>query len=661
MPEILQILLNFLAQFTGGRGGIDHVIVNYVIAGFFWAVLFVFAKLRYKESEEAREEYLIWGFGFALSRELFMIFLALLQALKVVEPEVLHVIFPPFEHTLHNLSLVVIAAAFLRYLLDDAAVARRYLFVGLVVTLICYLLTFYWWAEYISANPTSKFGQVWPDWVFHISRSVLAIVPAVILWQRTEGWLRNSIVTAFTFFFIDAVLKLPDMALGEVYENIFTPISRSFYLVAIPIFGYVYLREQWHERKRAEVALQSAYSQLEALVEQRTAELRSSTEMTHAILDNAHDSIITVDVKGKILTINPATELLFGYSSQELLGQDIELIIPDAALNIPERLFSRSNEKDKRGDNEERRGGGSSDYNSESDRRAVINGRRNGDGGNKVLGITSNESCFRKDGTTFPAEISVSTVKLGDKRIYSGIIRDLTERVKVDKMKGEFVSVVSHELRTPLTSIKGSLDLVLGGKAGAVSDKVKKLINIASSNTKRLSFLINDILDIDKLESGAIDMPLERASLLPLLKQSIEANAGYASNFNVTLKLTDPLQEDMFIEVSADRFMQVMANLISNAVKFSPKGETVELSITLENNTVRVAVKDYGCGIPEDFKVHIFEKFSQADASSTREHPGTGLGLSITKTIIEKMNGSIGFESEVDKGTTFYFDLPVVS
>ena len=276
MEEWLQILLNMLAQFTGGRGGIDHVIVNYVIAALFWAVLWLLALARSRQTAAPRERLLLWGFAIALSRELFMIVMALLQALQIMDPVSLHTVFPPLEHELHDLSLVVIGAAYLRYLLDNAPLARRFLIAGLSVCILCYLSTFWWWASYITANPDSTFGKVWPDWLFHINRSIWAAVPMVILARNAKGWARNAIVTAFFLFFLHAILKLPDMAMDEVYEHIFTPIARSFYLIGIPIIGYVYIREQWQERQHAEQKLQQSHEVLEELVERRTRELEKS-------------------------------------------------------------------------------------------------------------------------------------------------------------------------------------------------------------------------------------------------------------------------------------------------------------------------------------------------------------------------------------------------
>ena len=314
MPKWIETLLNMLAQFTGGRGGIDHVIVNYAIAGVFWGMLLIFARARQRQSPAPRETLLLWGFGFALGRELFMIFMALVQAMKFVDPVALHVVFPPLEHELHDLSLVVIGAAYLRFLLGDVKLSRRYIFIGLGVTFACYLSTFWWWADYIKSNPTSKFGQVWPDWVFHINRSIWALVPAIILSRRTSGWVCNAIVTAFIFFFIDAVLKLPDMALGEVYETIFTPIARSFYLAGIPIFGYVYIREQWNERQQAELAIKRLNEDLENRVHERTEALKIAKDQAERANRSKSDFVANMshEIRTPMSTILGFTELLKG-------------------------------------------------------------------------------------------------------------------------------------------------------------------------------------------------------------------------------------------------------------------------------------------------------------------------------------------------------------
>ncbi len=263
MPDTLQILLGLLAQITGGQGGIRFGIVQFVVAAGLFGFLFATASKKYQLTRSPRERLLVWGFGLGFSREMFMLGLATVQALKWVDAGSLHEFFPPLEHAVRTISLIVVAGAFLRYLLDDARLSRRYMQAAIATTVVCYLVTFWWWAEFIEANPTSKFGQTWCDWVFHINSSLWFLLAAALLGLKTTGWLRNAVVTAFLFFFIADFLKLPDMALGEVYETTFTPISRLFYFAAIPLLGYVYVRETYME-------LENYTKNLQAEVKART-------------------------------------------------------------------------------------------------------------------------------------------------------------------------------------------------------------------------------------------------------------------------------------------------------------------------------------------------------------------------------------------------------
>jgi len=238
------------------------------------------------------------------------------------------------------------------------------------------------------------------------------------------------------------------------------------------------------------------------------------------------------------------------------------------------------------------------------------------------------------------------------------LVRDISDTKRADRLKREFVSVVSHELRTPLTSIRGSLGLVCGGASGELPSKARQLLDIAYRNTDRLTMLINDILDIEKIEAGKAELTLRSMALGALLEQALEANAGYAASCEVHLQLQRPVPQAS-VSVDANRFLQVMANLLSNAAKFSPRGATVEIFVKLENSHVRVCVRDSGPGIPTEFRQHIFQKFSQADGSDARSKPGTGLGLAITRALIQRMHGTIDFESEPGKGALFFFELPL--
>jgi signal transduction histidine kinase len=225
-------------------------------------------------------------------------------------------------------------------------------------------------------------------------------------------------------------------------------------------------------------------------------------------------------------------------------------------------------------------------------------------------------------------------------------------------MKSEFTAVVSHELRTPLTSIRGSLGLILGAMAGSLPQKVRDLLEIAQNNSDRLVLLINDILDIEKFSAGQMRFDIANVALADVVRQAVESNEGYARKHHVGIAL-DAVDPAFQVEVDPDRFVQVLTNLLSNAVKYSPAAGTVHVTAERKGDAVRVSVRDTGPGIPENFRARIFERFSQADASATREKGGTGLGLYIARRFIEQMQGRIGFDSEAGKGATFWVELPV--
>ncbi|MDH5654748.1 MAG: PAS domain S-box protein [Spirochaetia bacterium] len=263
-----------------------------------------------------------------------------------------------------------------------------------------------------------------------------------------------------------------------------------------------------------------------------------------------------------------------------------------------------------------------------------------------------------KDGHGIPVEVALQYINpAGEQARFIAIVRDITERKRIDKMKNEFISTVSHELRTPLTSIRGSLGLISGGAVGELPQKAVDLLHIANNNTERLLLLINDILDIQKIESGQMAFKFNNISLIPFLEQALKDNAGFADQHRVKFVLVKKIDEAK-IYGDRDRLMQVMANLLSNAAKFSPEGETIEVSIARHGSQlIRISVTDHGPGIPKDFQDKVFEKFTQSDSSDTKKKGGTGLGLSIAKIIMEKHGGLIDFVSHEGVGTTFFIEF----
>ncbi|MBL6934790.1 MAG: PAS domain S-box protein [Alphaproteobacteria bacterium] len=358
------------------------------------------------------------------------------------------------------------------------------------------------------------------------------------------------------------------------------------------------------------------------------ANLRDSEGRIRAVVDNVVDGIITIDDQGQVESFNPAAEQIFGYLSEEIIGRNVKVLMPEP-------------------------------YHGEHDG-YLDNYRRTNEA--RIIGIGREVEGQRSDGSTFPLELAVGEMVVGGRRMFTGIVRDITERKKVDRMKNEFISTVSHELRTPLTSIMGSLGLIRGGATGDIPGEASSLLDIAHNNADRLIKLINDILDVEKIEYGEMDFDIAPVKVATAIRGAIESNLSYAEQYHARLVSEDAIDSQAWeatVAADPDRLAQVFANLISNAAKFSPKGGEVVISAVSTDNGVQISVTDSGPGIPEEFKRRMFQKFAQADSSDTRAKGGTGLGLSICKAILDRLGGTIGFKTKEGKGTTFYFELPL--
>ena len=356
---------------------------------------------------------------------------------------------------------------------------------------------------------------------------------------------------------------------------------------------------------------------------------------TKAIVDTIVDGVITISEKGLIETVNPATERIFGYQSEELQGRNVSMLMP-------------------------------APYREEHDG-YLANYRNTGE--RKIIGIGREVQGRRKDGSTFPLELAVSEMIVNGERMFTGIVRDISERKETEeklraamqrvheqRIKDEFIATVSHELRTPLTSIKASLELIAGGAAGELPDNANMLVGIASKNSERLLMLINDILDISKLESEKMQFHFQDIPVAQFIDNSLAENRVLEHKYKVRFTFL-PCDKDLMIHIDPDRMTQVMTNLLSNAAKFSPDNGVIELSARRSDAGIRITVKDQGKGIPLEFQSRIFEKFTQADTSDSRHITGTGLGLHISKTIVECHGGALSFDSQPGKGASFYIDL----
>jgi PAS domain S-box-containing protein len=353
--------------------------------------------------------------------------------------------------------------------------------------------------------------------------------------------------------------------------------------------------------------------------------LRESESRASAIFESAVDGVITFNEDRLIESVNPAAQALFGYDLDELTDMHVHhlMLLGRRGHQAGEAPAMPSDDIDL--DN------------------------------TSVRLVTG----WRKTGESFPVELTISPVRLRDRVIYTGIIRDVTERAKLDRMQREFVSVVSHELRTPLTAIQGSLALLDNGVLGPLSDRAASMASIGLQNSTRLLRLIDDILDMEKIESGRMDFDFETLDVSALIEEAVEANRAYADRFQAAIDIVELEAEGITVFGDRGRLLQVLTNLFSNAAKYSPAGGTITVGARRENELVRICITDEGPGIPDEFRDRVFHKFSQADSSDTRQKGGTGLGLSIAKAIVQQHNGAIGFETGEGQGTTFFFTLPV--
>lgn len=344
------------------------------------------------------------------------------------------------------------------------------------------------------------------------------------------------------------------------------------------------------------------------------AELIEDGVRTSAKLASAADALLTVNDKGEIEDANPAAAQMFACSPDELRHLRIAALLPTV------KAFSHAD-------------------------------------GRLIAVKLRQDVAVRRDGRRLAVLLNITEIRLDRRDIYVVAISDLTAVKQAETAKGEFISVVSHELRTPLTSIRGALGLIVNQITGPLTPETAKLAAVAQQNCERLLRLVNDILALEKLESGQFEMVLQPVAPARILADAVAANSLYAAKFGAVFQLSVPPDLPMAI-ADAERLMQVMANLLSNAAKFTRPGSTVLVEATASGRHVQLSVRDRGNGIPAAIQSRIFEKFTQGESANTRGREGSGLGLSIARQMVECMNGDIRFESQEGVGTTFFVTLP---
>lgn len=384
-------------------------------------------------------------------------------------------------------------------------------------------------------------------------------------------------------------------------------------LMAGVLGGALGRAQSYAERARAEAAARASAERLEAV-------LRAATEV----------AIIAVGLDGRVTLFNEGAQRMLGYTAAELVGRT-----PDVILD-PNELHARATQR------------------GVPPMEVFVAAARTG-------GAETDEWTFiRKDSSRLTVSLTVTAMHGGAGRLvgFIGMATDITERKAVEQMKDQFVSMVSHELRTPLTSIRGSLGLMAGGVLGPIPERGQRMLDIAVDNTERLLRLINDILDLERMQSGRIEMEKVPTDLGPLMTQSAETMRAMAESAEVSLDV-QPLTANLCAD--PDRMIQVLTNLLSNAIKFSESGGDVCLrAMRCNTERLRIEVCDRGRGIPADKIERIFERFQQVHASDSRQKGGTGLGLAICRAIVEQHGGRIWAESTFGVGTTMVVEMPTL-
>lgn len=353
--------------------------------------------------------------------------------------------------------------------------------------------------------------------------------------------------------------------------------------------------------------------------------LEDSERRTRQILETAHDAFVAIDARGLITDWNPQAEATFGWTREEVVGRELaETVIPEALREAHRRGVER--------------------YLSTGE--AVVSGKR--------LELTA----LHREGREFPIELTISPLQTEHGQTFNAFLRDITERREVQRAKDEFISIVSHELRTPLTSIRGSLGLLAGGALSDSPAKGERMLQIALENTDRLVRLINDILDIERMESGKAEVEPQGCEAGRLVRDAADTMQTAAEQSGVQLEVSGG---HGVLWADPDRVLQTLTNLLSNAIKFSAAGGRVWLECEEHGGEMVFRVRDEGRGIPPDKLETIFERFQQVDSSDSRGKGGTGLGLAICRSIVEQHGGRIWAESTIGQGSTLQFTLPLAA
>ncbi len=450
------------------------------------------------------------------------------------------------------------------------------------------------------------------DTMPHLGWQVVSLTPLKRLTDKLEPILTQQLTIGLIFFLLLA------LALVLLLRRAMHPLSAAAHQITEMMEGLRPIQPIQVSRSDEVGYLVHAFNQLSQRQQQQALELQRERDLLRSQFDQSSDAIVLLDVHSlQILEANPQCARLLGYSAERLRARPFaELLAADQAP-LSALLHEAMSEA------------GHCDI-----------------------------ALLRQFGGSVHCEVTAASVGLPDQRQLMLNLRDISERLRSEQLKNDFVSTVSHELRTPLTSIYGTLRLVNSGVLQSQPQQAASLLQTAEENSQRLTALINDLLDIDKLEAGKLELTLQPLNLDAQLQDAHRMLAPMADEAEVRLQL--PAPGGLRIMADPQRFQQVLANLLSNAIKFSPPGATVEIETQTCEQQVRLLITDHGDGIPLIFQANVFQRFAQADATATRQRGGTGLGLAITRSLVRAMQGAVGFSSTPGQGSCFWVSLPRV-
>jgi PAS domain S-box-containing protein len=460
--------------------------------------------------------------------------------------------------------------------------------------------------------------------------NTVSVLP-VSLWTVVGILLGMIWLTPTNLFFVLTLnyflLASAPLAIQELqWSHLYVSLSLLFVISIIALIASVLRHRELLNLDQTSSSLRDKQIQLQKIIHDLNAEmvqktvaqerLKSRELMLSIISDHVWDGVALIDSDGNIESCNKHLADISGIERSQLESRNAFALIPDLhhLIHTTPAQFHFEN------------------------RQAQLVG-----GLGKKIAI----------------ELSCTPVTIERDEHYVLTIRDISEGVRMEKMKDEFIATVSHELRTPITAILGAIGIMRGIHRDRLDDKLSSLVEIGYNNSVTLSKLVNDILDISKLEAGKLEFNLGRYSALALLRDTLNDNATYASQFKVSMQLDCTPENDAQLTTDPIRFKQIINNLLSNAIKYSPENGCVDIGVHRHDEELQISVSDHGPGIPVEFQDKIFCKFAQSQEMYKQVIKGTGLGLFLTRALVRQLQGEVWFESDKGKGTTFHVSFPV--